>query len=99
MGMCALKISIGFERERRREFSVENDDDLSTSGEIQSRTSTTPIVERIDKLKRQIIEGKLTLVDDDRKPLPKVVSTKSTDSDCEVEDVVDDYAVLWYPQA
>ncbi|GJS25033.1 hypothetical protein Tco_0453665 [Tanacetum coccineum] len=57
-------------------------------------TSTTPIVERIDKLERQIIEGKLTLVDDDGKPLPKVVSTKSTDSDCEVEDVVDDYAVL-----
>ncbi|GJU23434.1 hypothetical protein Tco_1156776 [Tanacetum coccineum] len=40
-----------------------------------SSTSTTPIVERIDKIERKIIDGKLTLVDDDEKPLPKVVST------------------------
>ncbi|GKC78508.1 hypothetical protein Tco_1129282 [Tanacetum coccineum] len=32
--------------------------------------------------------------DDDGKPLPKVVSTKNTDSDSEVEDVVDDHAVF-----
>nr|GEX48197.1 hypothetical protein [Tanacetum cinerariifolium] len=49
---------------------------------------------RIDKLKRQIIEGKLTLVDDDGKPLPKVVSTENANSDSEVEDVVDDHAVF-----
>ncbi|GKA25976.1 hypothetical protein Tco_0712085 [Tanacetum coccineum] len=40
-----------------------------------SSTSTTPIVERIDKIERKIIDGKLALVDDDGKPLPKVVST------------------------
>ncbi|GJY36081.1 hypothetical protein Tco_0421459 [Tanacetum coccineum] len=52
-------------------------------------TSTTPIVERIDKLERQIIDGKLTLVDDNEKPLPKVVSMVHEDSDNEVEDVLD----------
>ncbi|GKA05016.1 hypothetical protein Tco_0684136 [Tanacetum coccineum] len=59
-----------------------------------SSTSTTPIVERIDKLERQIIDGKLILADDDWKPLPKVVSMVNQDSDSEVEDVVDDHAVF-----
>nr|GEU55097.1 basic 7S globulin-like [Tanacetum cinerariifolium] len=57
-------------------------------------TSTTPIVERIDKIERQIINGKLTLMDDNRKPLPKVVSTTNVDSDSKVEDVVDGHAVF-----
>ncbi|GJV10694.1 hypothetical protein Tco_1352235 [Tanacetum coccineum] len=35
-------------------------------------TGTTLIVERIDKLERKIIKGKLTLVDDDEKPLLKI---------------------------
>ncbi|GJW59921.1 putative reverse transcriptase domain-containing protein [Tanacetum coccineum] len=59
-----------------------------------SSASITPIGERIDKVVRQIIEGKLTLVDDDGKLLPKVVSKKSADSDSEMEDVVDDHVVL-----
>nr|GEX13794.1 retrovirus-related Pol polyprotein from transposon TNT 1-94 [Tanacetum cinerariifolium] len=42
--------------------------------------------EMIDKLERQILDGKLILVDDDGKPLPKVVSTVNTDSDSEVEE-------------
>ncbi|GJS07512.1 putative reverse transcriptase domain-containing protein, partial [Tanacetum coccineum] len=58
-----------------------------------SITSTTPIVKRIDKIERQIIDRKLTLVDDDGKPLPKVVPSKNMDSDSEVEDVVDDHPV------
>ncbi|GJS78332.1 putative ribonuclease H-like domain-containing protein [Tanacetum coccineum] len=40
-----------------------------------SSTCTTHIAERIDKMERQIIDGKLTLVDNDEKPLPKVCST------------------------
>ncbi|GKE88844.1 hypothetical protein Tco_1566319, partial [Tanacetum coccineum] len=56
--------------------------------------STTPIVERIDEIERQIIDGKITLVDDDGKPLPKVVSTTIVYSDSEVEDVIDDHAVF-----
>ncbi|GJU37711.1 hypothetical protein Tco_1186065 [Tanacetum coccineum] len=57
-----------------------------------SSTSTTPIVERINKLERQIIDGKLTHVDDDGNSLPKVVSMKNVDSDSEVEDVVNENA-------
>nr|GFB29810.1 hypothetical protein [Tanacetum cinerariifolium] len=59
-----------------------------------SSTSTTLIVKRIDKIERQIIDEKLILVDDDGKPLPKVVFTENMDSDSEVEDVVDDHAVF-----
>nr|GEV85652.1 hypothetical protein [Tanacetum cinerariifolium] len=54
-------------------------------------TSTAPIVERSDKLERQIIDDKLTFVDDNEKPLPKVISTVNEDSDSEVEDVVDEH--------
>ncbi|GJY85184.1 hypothetical protein Tco_0499210 [Tanacetum coccineum] len=57
-----------------------------------SITNTTPIVERIDKIERQIINEKLALVDDDGKPLPKVVSTENVDFNSEVKDVVDDHA-------
>nr|GEZ00230.1 zinc finger, CCHC-type [Tanacetum cinerariifolium] len=62
---------------------------VATSG-----TSTTPIVKRINKIERQIIVKKLTIVDDDGKPLAKVVSTVNMDSDSEVEDVVDDRLVF-----
>ncbi|GJW72626.1 hypothetical protein Tco_0129543 [Tanacetum coccineum] len=61
---------------------------------IRVDTSTTLIDERIDKIERQITDGKLTLVDDKGKPLSKVVSTINVDSDSEVEDVVDDRAVF-----
>lgn len=37
--------------------------------------STTPIVEKISKIEKLIIEGKVTLVDDDGKPLKKVDSS------------------------
>nr|GEU59135.1 hypothetical protein [Tanacetum cinerariifolium] len=49
-------------------------------------------LERIDKIKRQMIEEKLLLVDDDRKPLLKV-STVNADSNSEVEEETkrDDY--------
>ncbi|GJS73396.1 hypothetical protein Tco_0706237 [Tanacetum coccineum] len=59
-----------------------------------SSISTTHIVERIDKIERQNIDGKLTLVDDDGKPLPKVVFTVNADSDSEVEEVVDEHAIF-----
>ncbi|GKA26934.1 putative reverse transcriptase domain-containing protein [Tanacetum coccineum] len=46
-------------------------------------TSTTSIVEKIDKMKRLIIDGKLTLVDDEGKPLKKVDSLGDHDSEAE----------------
>nr|GEY23743.1 hypothetical protein [Tanacetum cinerariifolium] len=36
-----------------------------------SSPSTTPVIEKIDKIEKLIIEGKVTLVDDDGKPLGK----------------------------
>ncbi|GKE70977.1 hypothetical protein Tco_1529049 [Tanacetum coccineum] len=56
--------------------------------------STTPIAERIDKFERQLIEGKLFLVDDDGKPLPKVVYMVNVDSDSEVEEVFDEHTTF-----
>ncbi|GKD31422.1 hypothetical protein Tco_1242200, partial [Tanacetum coccineum] len=47
--------------------------------------STTPIVEKIDKLEKLIIDGKITLVDDEDKPLKKVDYSGDHDSEVEVE--------------
>ncbi|GKD60177.1 hypothetical protein Tco_1297686 [Tanacetum coccineum] len=75
---------------------VENDDDLGTnrgdskatgkgsSNVAPGSSSATLIVEKIDKLERQILDGRLMFVDDEGKPLYKVVSIGITDSDSEV---------------
>nr|GEW37435.1 retrovirus-related Pol polyprotein from transposon TNT 1-94 [Tanacetum cinerariifolium] len=47
-----------------------------------SRPSTTPIIKKIDKIEKLIIDGKVTLVDDEEKPLEKVVSS----GDYDIED-------------
>ncbi|GJV83329.1 hypothetical protein Tco_1523227 [Tanacetum coccineum] len=49
--------------------------------------STTPIIEKIDKIKKLIIDGKVTLVDDEGKPLEKVFSSGDYDSEDEVASV------------
>ncbi|GJT10060.1 hypothetical protein Tco_0857102 [Tanacetum coccineum] len=81
--------------------SIQNDDMLGTNegnscsaGKrvAYSSISITPIAKRIDKFERQLIEGKLLLVDDDWNPLPKIFSTVNADSDSEVEEVFDEYA-------
>ncbi|GJY89521.1 hypothetical protein Tco_0504717 [Tanacetum coccineum] len=48
---------------------------------VPDSSSTTPIVEKIAKLERQILDGKLMCVDDDKKPLYKAGSTGIADSD------------------
>ncbi|GKB49548.1 hypothetical protein Tco_0900301 [Tanacetum coccineum] len=50
-----------------------------------SNISTTPIVLKIDKLEKLIINGKITLVDDESKPLKKVDYLGDHDSEDEVE--------------
>ncbi|GJT34847.1 hypothetical protein Tco_0925266 [Tanacetum coccineum] len=55
-------------------------------------TSTTPIVENFDKLKKLIIDGKITLVDDEVKPLEKVDYAGDHDSKDEVESVNNEMA-------
>ncbi|GJS34465.1 retrotransposon protein, putative, unclassified [Tanacetum coccineum] len=52
-----------------------------------SSTSATPIIEKIDKLGRLIIDGKFPLVDDESKPLEKVDYLGDHDSENEVEPV------------
>ncbi|GKA36054.1 hypothetical protein Tco_0722545 [Tanacetum coccineum] len=58
--------------------SIDNDVDLGTNGGISNladegtinvSSSNTPIGEKIDKIERQICEGKLRFVDDDKNPL------------------------------
>ncbi|GKE09994.1 stigma-specific STIG1 family protein, partial [Tanacetum coccineum] len=57
-----------------------------------SSTSTTSIVDKIGKLKKLIVDGKVTLVDDDGKPLKKVNYPGDHDSEYEVESVDNDMA-------
>ncbi|GKC28404.1 hypothetical protein Tco_1035698 [Tanacetum coccineum] len=52
-----------------------------------SSTSTTPIVEKIDKFKKLIIDGKLTLVVDEGKSVKKVDYSGDHDNEDEVEPV------------
>ncbi|GJR46218.1 hypothetical protein Tco_1314321 [Tanacetum coccineum] len=63
-------------------------------GAASSSISTTPITKRVDKFEGQVIEGKLLLVDDDGKLLPKVASTVNADSDSEVEEVFDEHTTF-----
>nr|GEU89345.1 hypothetical protein [Tanacetum cinerariifolium] len=48
-------------------------------------TSTIPIIEKIDKIEKLIIDGKITLVDDEGKPLEKVDYSGDHDSKDEVQ--------------
>ncbi|GKC85453.1 hypothetical protein Tco_1141170, partial [Tanacetum coccineum] len=57
-----------------------------------SSPSTTPVIEKIDKIEKLIIEGKVTLVDDDGNPLEKVASSCDYDREDEVAYVDNDMA-------
>ncbi|GJV24583.1 nucleotide-diphospho-sugar transferase [Tanacetum coccineum] len=76
--------------------SADNDVNLGTNGGIANSadkgtnnvsSSNTPISEKIDKIERQICEGKLRFVDDDGNPF---VSMDTVESDSEVEVVFDE---------
>nr|GEZ15659.1 hypothetical protein [Tanacetum cinerariifolium] len=55
-------------------------------------TRTTHIVEKIDRIERLIIDGKITLMDVDGKPLTRVDSSDNYDSEDEVASVDNDMA-------
>ncbi|GJX89521.1 hypothetical protein Tco_0341535 [Tanacetum coccineum] len=57
----------------------------STKNVKSSRIYTTPIVDKIDKIEKLIIDGKVTLVDDEGKPLENVEYSGDHDSEHEVE--------------
>nr|GEW93768.1 hypothetical protein [Tanacetum cinerariifolium] len=78
---------------------LENDDDLGTNKEISKSaekgslhvahvsSSNTPIIDKMDKLEHQILDGKLMFVDDDGNLL---VPTGNVDNESEVEVVFDE---------
>ncbi|GJR25060.1 hypothetical protein Tco_0973587 [Tanacetum coccineum] len=79
---------------------VENDDDLGTNEgnsklddkgvKSLSSPTNTPLTVRIKNLERQILDGKLVLVDDDEKMLKKVESPINSDSESEVKEVINE---------
>ncbi|GJY87163.1 putative reverse transcriptase domain-containing protein [Tanacetum coccineum] len=60
---------------------------MGSSNMAHGGSGNTPIIDKIDNLERQIIDGKLMFVDDDRNSL---VSTSYVDSETEVEMVFDE---------
>nr|GEY40125.1 hypothetical protein [Tanacetum cinerariifolium] len=82
---------------------VKNDDDLGTNGGISESagkgsvnvahgsSSNTPIIDKIDKLERQMLDGKLIFMDDDGNSL---VLTGNVGSKSKVEVVFDETANL-----
>nr|GEW23202.1 zinc knuckle CX2CX4HX4C [Tanacetum cinerariifolium] len=59
----------------------------TTFGTQEERQSTTPLAEKINVHEKQILEGKIVLLDDDGKPLEKVNYPGNTGSEDEVEQV------------
>ncbi|GKB59042.1 hypothetical protein Tco_0915228 [Tanacetum coccineum] len=82
---------------------IENDDDLGTNGGnsksggkgslnvVHGSSSNALIIDKIDKLEHQILDGKLMLVNGDGNPL---VPTSNVDSENEAEVVFDETANL-----
>ncbi|GJY05951.1 hypothetical protein Tco_0371891 [Tanacetum coccineum] len=82
---------------RRKVWSLLKSNGANSSGTSfwnvkTSSTCTTPIVDKIGKLEKLIIERKVTLVDDDGKPLKNVDYPGDHDSDDEVCSVDNDMA-------
>ncbi|GJU59709.1 hypothetical protein Tco_1237475 [Tanacetum coccineum] len=74
-------------------ISIKTNSSGFLSGNMESSsTSNTPIVAKFDKIERLIIEGKVTLVDDEGKPLKKVDSSGDHDSEDEIASVDNDMA-------
>ncbi|GJW70176.1 hypothetical protein Tco_0127093 [Tanacetum coccineum] len=57
-----------------------------TSSEASGSPTTTPLAEWINNLEKQMLDGKLVLVDGDENPLKKVDYPVKSDSDSEVEE-------------
>ncbi|GJW50509.1 hypothetical protein Tco_0091860 [Tanacetum coccineum] len=84
--------------------AARDDDDLGTNGGnlksarkgslnvAHGSSSNTHIIEKIDKIERQILDGKLTFVNDDEKPLYKALTKDNEESESEVEVVLNETA-------
>ncbi|GJU89805.1 hypothetical protein Tco_1302228 [Tanacetum coccineum] len=80
------------ERTSNLASNVANSSGFSFWNVETSSIRTTPIVDRIRKIEKLIVDGKLTLVDNDGKPLKKVDYPGDHDSEDEVESVDNDMA-------
>ncbi|GKC85935.1 putative reverse transcriptase domain-containing protein [Tanacetum coccineum] len=89
---CACCKVFGHDQEECPKNIVTNSSGFSSWNVDASSPSTTPLIEKIDKIEKLIIEGKVTLVDDDGKPLEKVASSCDYDSEDEVESIDNDMA-------
>ncbi|GJV21925.1 hypothetical protein Tco_1370945 [Tanacetum coccineum] len=92
---------LGFQPTKQVYRHVSKKNNVSTSGNKKkyaeptkesSSTSTTPIVEKINKVERLIIHGTAILVEDEGIPLKRVDSLGDHDSDDEVASVDNDMA-------
>ncbi|GJX91168.1 hypothetical protein Tco_0344494 [Tanacetum coccineum] len=74
-------------------MKVGDTDGLTLDGVVQnspSSPSTTFVVEKIDKIEKLIIEEKVTLADDESKPLEMVASSCEYDSEDDIASVDND---------
>ncbi|GJV82442.1 zinc finger BED domain-containing protein RICESLEEPER 2-like protein [Tanacetum coccineum] len=78
----------GFSEDGSSVIATKLDTPLMLDSYASNILSATPIAERIDKLERKMIDGKLMLVDNDGKPQSKVACTVNANSDSEVEDIL-----------
>ncbi|GKC41632.1 hypothetical protein Tco_1059354 [Tanacetum coccineum] len=90
-----LRLGVGFDHVDKAqstglEESVSDQNKGKTSFKVKPNFNLPAIqtFEMIDKFERQLIEEKLLLLDDDGKPLPKVVFTVNVNSKSEVEEVL-----------
>ncbi|GKD78644.1 hypothetical protein Tco_1341265, partial [Tanacetum coccineum] len=74
---------------------VESISKTSTSGMQVEWQSFTLVVDKINRIEKDLMEGKCVLIDDDGKPLEKVDSLADHDSDNEVASVANNMACIW----
>ncbi|GJV20727.1 hypothetical protein Tco_1369747 [Tanacetum coccineum] len=78
-------------KKKQAEVSRHELDGKGSLNVAHGSSSNTPIIDKIDKLERQMLDGKLMFVSDDGNPL---VPTGNVDSESEVEVVFDETANL-----
>ncbi|GJU64904.1 hypothetical protein Tco_1246739 [Tanacetum coccineum] len=94
---CNIRVQYEWKPHRNKKNNVEPTKEVSKSNLFEVLTSVEndvelvlvpfPIIEKIDKIEKLIIDGKVTLMDDEGKPLEKVIFWGNYDSEYEVASV------------
>ncbi|GJR97503.1 hypothetical protein Tco_0269677 [Tanacetum coccineum] len=93
-------LKVSFKSTKQIYKHVSNKNGASTSGKKkQAEVARQEVInsnpfEALNLIENDDDLGKLLLVDDDEKPLPKVVSTTNANSDSEVDEVFDEHATF-----